>query len=331
MYSPTASGTLNGVEIPHRSIVNMLMSMRNSPGIDTSDVVLALSHPAFHASLLELWLPLCVGAQTVIVPDLARHDGSSLRTVIEASHTTVLQSSPTILRKLLDAGWQGHSKLKLLVGGEPIDSSLVARLQACCQELWQMFGHTETASWVATKRLTSDDQVTLGDPIYNTTWCVLDDHLQRIPPGVPGELFVTGLSLTKGYWNRSELNAQRFIEGSVPGLNSQKGFRTGEIVRRLATGELEWMGNRHHQLMIQGRDVNVRDIETVLHQHPSVDHAAVLLRDETVRGPELVAYLFASEDRLANLDRKALTREHSPIDSRQTAELYVASTLRLLE
>jgi acyl transferase domain-containing protein/glutamate-1-semialdehyde aminotransferase/non-ribosomal peptide synthetase component F/thioesterase domain-containing protein len=309
LYYPNPSGLLNGVELSHRSIVNMLASMQQTPGLSPSDVVLALSHYAYHQSLLELWLPLSVGAQSVIAADVVRQDASALRSLISTSGVTVIQASPTMLRKLLSGGWQGQGNLKILVGGEIVDEVLAERLQPCCDELWHVYGHRETSSWILTKRLRAASKVTLDSPIHNTSCFIVDDDFQPVPLGVPGELLIAGRSLAIGYRNSRELNAHRFIQGATTDHDHQTRFRTGERVRRLCNGELDWMGNRDSQVMVQGRDANLLDIEAALHQHASVDNVAVILRDEHASVPELVAYIFVSEHKLASLNRKALTSE----------------------
>src|SRR5205085_1957488 len=180
------------------------------PGLGAEDVLLAITTLSFDIAGLELWLPLVTGAKVVIAPREVSADGPRLARLIKDSGATVVQATPTTWRMLLDSGWSGDKRLKILCGGEAIDRELADRLLDRCGELWNMYGPTETTIWSTTERLSRGQQITIGRPIANTQVYILNGGFQPAPVGVTGELFIGGDGVARGYLDRPELTSDRF-------------------------------------------------------------------------------------------------------------------------
>ncbi len=290
IYTSGSTGKPKGVRLPHRSAVNFLHSMREEPGLDAEDVVLAVTTISFDPSVLELFLPLMVGARAVIVSRGVAGDGRRLSECIARSQITLMQATPATWRLLLDSGWKGNNRLKILCGGEALSSDLAARLLARSASLWNVYGPTETTVWSSCHRVApSEWPIPIGRPIANMEMYILDSHLNPVPAGVPGELCIGGAGVAEGYHNRSELTAEKFIPSPFhPGTRL---YRTGDLSRYLASGEIELLGRIDNQVKIRGFRVELGEIETALSGHPKVRQAVVAARGDVPGDRRLAAYI----------------------------------------
>ena len=290
MFTSGSTGRPKGVEIPHRALVNFLHSMRNEPGIESSDVMLAVTTLSFDISGLELYLPLTVGASVVIASPEAALGGDQLARLMENHHVTMLQATPTTYRLLLAAGWTGAAQRRLLVGGEAVPADLVAELVARSPSVWNMYGPTETTIWSTCARLEAS-RVVIGKPIANTRVYVLGASLERLAVGVKGELYIGGDGLARGYIGRPELTAERFVPNPFGDARSPVLYRTGDLARMLPGGDLECLGRIDSQVKLRGFRVELGEIEHVLGTNPALKGAVVLLREDTPGDKRLVAYV----------------------------------------
>ncbi len=214
IYTSGTTGTPKGVAIEHGALLNLLRSMQQSPGLTPDDTLVAITTLAFDIAALELLLPLLTGAKLVIATTAEVHDGRLLLALLERTQATVLQATPGAWRILIDAGWNAHStpRLKALCGGEALPRDLADRILPRAAQLWNLYGPTETTIWsTATRVLPGTGPLRLGPPIANTQLYILDPHLQPQPIGIPGELYIAGDGLARGYWNRPELTAEKFL------------------------------------------------------------------------------------------------------------------------
>jgi amino acid adenylation domain-containing protein len=293
IYTSGSTGQPKGVEIEHRSVANFLASMRDTPGVDPSDRVLAITTVAFDIAVLELFLPLCVGATIVMASDEVARDPARLRTLIDASSITVLQATPATWRLLIEAGWKGSRGLKALCGGEALSTELAEQLLDRCGSLWNMYGPTETTVWSAALRVDKiASSVPIGRPIANTQLYVLDGNAQPLPIGVPGELWIGGDGVARGYHERPDLNAQRFAANSF--VAGARAYRTGDRVRRRSDGLFDFLGRFDFQVKIQGFRIELGEIESALRRHPSVREAVVVAREDREGERRLVTYWTSS-------------------------------------
>ncbi|WFF05871.1 amino acid adenylation domain-containing protein [Micromonospora sp. WMMD1076] len=305
IYTSGSTGRPKGVQIPHRALDNFLRSMRDRPGIDRDDVLLAVTSLSFDISVLELLLPLTTGARVVLVPRTVAADGRELARVLDRADATIMQATPSTWRMLVESGWSGSPRLRMLCGGEALPPGLAAALRTRGAELWNMYGPTETTVWSAVWRA-RPGPILLGEPVANTGLHVLDRHGQLVPPGVPGELHIGGAGLARGYLNRPDLTADRFVELTVP---AGRFYRTGDLVRRRADGGLEFLGRIDHQVKVRGFRIELGEIEEVLAAHPAVGAAVVTAREHT-GDTRLVAYLAAADVPAAQI--VAFLRERLP-------------------
>ena len=280
--------------------------MAQEPGLSSADTLLAVTTLSFDIAALELYLPLIVGARVVVVPREIAVDGSQLANLLTTSRATVMQATPATWQMLLEAGWTGKADLKVLSGGEAIALELAQQLLACCAELWNMYGPTETTIWSTIHRMTADDmQVLVGRPIANTQVYILDQQQNPTPIGVPGELYIGGDGLARGYLNRPELTAERFVEisGKVAKWQSVHDtdpatlrlYCTGDLARYLPDGRIECLGRLDHQVKVRGFRIELGEIEAHLLPHPAVAQCVVVAREDSPGDKRLVAYLVAAQ------------------------------------
>jgi amino acid adenylation domain-containing protein len=218
---------------------------------------------SFDIAVLEIYLPLIVGARVVLASREVATDGIKLRAAIEAHSVTVLQATPTTWRLILAAGLAANGpRLKALCGGEALPIDLADALRPVVTELWNMYGPTETCVWSSCARV-DGAAITLGRPIANTYFRVLDIHGQLVPPGVAGELYIGGDGLARGYSRLPELTAERFVpdEHGEPG---QRLYRTGDEVRYRGDGTIEYLGRLDHQVKLRGFRIELGEIEATL-------------------------------------------------------------------
>lgn len=292
IYTSGSTGKPKGVEVTHRNVVNLLNSMRKKPGLSSTDTLVAVTTISFDISGLELYLPLIVGAKLVVASRPVASDGLQLLELLARSGVTVMQATPITFRLLLEAGWKGTPHFKALCGGEALPRELCNRIIACGVPLWNMYGPTETTIWSATSEVfAGDGPVTVGPPIDNTQFYVLDSRLQPVPMGVAGELFIAGDGVARGYYKRAELTAERFLANPFAGAASNRMYRTGDLVRRLPNGHFEFLGRLDGQIKLRGFRIELGEIEAALSSHPAVKQAVVLVREDTPGDKRLVAYL----------------------------------------
>ncbi len=292
IYTSGSTGKPKGVEIPHRAHVNLLLAMADEPGMSASDVMLAITTIAFDIASLELLLPLIVGGRVVVASREMTVDGERLLAELERVEATVLQATPTTWRLLLEAGLAGRRKLKMLCGGEALAADLAQRLVATGGDLWNMYGPTETTVWSAVSRV-HDSTVTIGRAIANTQIYVLDELRQPQPIGVPGELYIGGDGLARGYFKRAEMTAERFVRDSFAPTPAARMYRTGDLVRYLPNGESEFLGRIDRQVKLRGYRIELAEIEARIMEVPGVRETAVILRNDPSGEPWLVAYVVA--------------------------------------
>jgi amino acid adenylation domain-containing protein len=290
IYTSGSTGEPKGVEIEHRAVVNMLASMRRRPGLGAEDTMLAITTLAFDISALEIFLPLACGACAVIAPSETIVDGMALANLIERCGASVMQATPITLRMLLDAGWAGIPRLKILCGGEAWTTELASQLLPRCASLWNMYGPTETTVWSAVAKVEAGRPIVIGPPIANTRFYVLDGALEPVPVGVPGELHIGGDGLARGYLHKAELTRERFVTDPFVAEPGARMYRTGDLVRRLTDGTLEFLGRLDHQVKIRGYRIELGEIETALARHPGVKRCVVVAREDAQGDRRLVAY-----------------------------------------
>ncbi|HEY0685970.1 MAG TPA: amino acid adenylation domain-containing protein, partial [Steroidobacter sp.] len=303
IYTSGSTGQPKGVMIEHQAVVNFLHSMQRDVGIDQSDVLLSVTSLSFDIAALELYLPLTVGARTVLATRESARQPEHLFQLIEHRGITIMQATPSTWRMLADHGWPRSSRpLKALCGGEALSDDLAGRLLRHMPALWNLYGPTETTIWSTVHYITAQQpEPLIGRPLANTQLYVLDAQRNPVPIGVAGELHIGGAGLARGYLNRPELTAERFIinpfhDRSEP-ASGERLYTTGDRVRYLPDGNLEYLGRSDDQVKIRGFRIELGEIENQLMQHPDVGAAVVLAREDVAGHKMLVAYVTTRADR----------------------------------
>jgi amino acid adenylation domain-containing protein len=296
IYTSGSTGTPKGVAISHRAVVNLLISMARKPGLSQDDVLVAVTTLSFDIAVLELQLPLTVGATVVIAPRASAVDGHALSVLMEHHRATVLQATPATWRLLLETGWSGSFLCKALVGGEAMTQDLAERLTATGVELWNMYGPTETTVWSTCANMTDASKATtIGRPIANTHVWIMDARKGLCPVGVPGELFIGGAGVALGYWNRPNLTAERFVPNPFSTVPGERMYRTGDRARYLPDGSIEFLGRLDDQVKIRGFRIELGEIEAALGEHASLREAVVLAWEDPPGDKRLVAYVVPAD------------------------------------
>jgi amino acid adenylation domain-containing protein len=288
IYTSGSTGLPKGVEVSHRAVVNLLCSMTRSPGISSRDVLYAVTTVSFDIAALELFLPLIVGAKVVIAERDAVMDGYRALHQLEDVAATILQATPAGWRLMLEAGFSAKPGFKMLCGGEALPRELADRLLQGSGELWNMYGPTETTIWSSCARVSAGtDPISVGAPIANTQFYVLDGNEEPVPYGVPGQLHIGGDGVARGYYKRTELTGEKFI---LNPFRSGRLYRTGDLARWSPSGALEVMGRIDQQIKLRGFRIELGEIESVLMQKAQLAAVAVILREDVPGAPRLVAY-----------------------------------------
>ncbi|MEH2412352.1 non-ribosomal peptide synthetase [Nostoc sp.] len=298
IYTSGSTGIPKGVKVPHRTVVNLLASMREQPGLIQQDILLSVTTLSFDIAVLEIFLPLIVGATTFIVSREVATDGEKLLTALNHSKATVMQATPATWQLLLAAGWQGSQHLKILCGGEALSPALAKELVNRAQSVWNMYGPTETTVWSTCYSIPEDGIPLIGQPIANTQIYLLDGSLQPVPVGVPGEMYIGGAGITLGYLNRPELTKERFISNPFSQEPNARLYRTGDLARYRTDGNLEYLQRIDDQVKIRGFRIELGEVELALAQYPGVQQAVVIAPEVVPGEKRLVGYVVPNSEQI---------------------------------
>ncbi|MET3052183.1 amino acid adenylation domain-containing protein [Pseudomonas alkylphenolica] len=299
IYTSGSTGQPKGVQVRHGALANHMAWMQQALQLQAEDRVLQKTAISFDASVWEFWLPLQNGAQLQLASPALSQDLSLLWQEIAAERITVLQMAPSLLQALLaqaDAAQLASLRLVLL-GGEALGAALVTQLQA----LWRgriinLYGPTEAtidSCHHSIDGLVDSAIASIGLPIDNVRVYVLDTQLQACPQGSAGELCIAGAGLARGYHQRPGLTAERFVPDPFAS-NGERLYRSGDLARRRADGNLDYLSRIDHQVKIRGLRIELGEIEAHLLQQPGIAEAAVLAQP-TANGAQLVAYLASAQ------------------------------------
>ncbi|MEA2694434.1 MAG: hypothetical protein QOJ16_3821, partial [Acidobacteriota bacterium] len=300
LYTSGSTGRPKGVEVRHAGVVAFLAAMASAPSLQATDTLLAVTTVSFDIAALEIFLPLAVGGRVVLASRETASDGSLLAAALARVGASALQATPATWRMLLAAGWRGEPGLKALCGGEALPRDLAAELRGRVGELWNLYGPTETTIWSTLDRVGEDEPgegaLPIGRPIPGTRARVLDRHLETVPPGAVGELWLGGAGVARGYHGRPDLTAERFLPDPWSPEPGARLYRTGDIVRYLPGGRLAYLGRADQQVKVRGFRIEPGEVEAVLTAHPAVDQAVVMAREDRPGDRRLVAYVVAREE-----------------------------------
>ncbi|MFD3698355.1 amino acid adenylation domain-containing protein [Streptomyces sp. NPDC058646] len=293
IYTSGSTGVPKGVAVPHGAVANLLHSVTREPGIGAEDVLVAVTSLSFDISVLELFAPLTVGAQVVVAPRETVRDPGALGTLLSGSGATLMQATPSLWAALAGGGWTGLAGLRALSGGEALTQDLAERLLELTDEVWNLYGPTETTIWSTVGRVLPGEQVTVGHPVARTVCYVLDGQGRPVPRGATGELVIGGAGVSCGYWQRPDLTAAAFVPDPVDPRGATV-YRTGDLARHLPDGRICVTGRADQQVKILGHRIELGETEHFLGAHPAVAQAVVVLDRAHRPAPRMVAFLTAT-------------------------------------
>ncbi|MFC1975075.1 amino acid adenylation domain-containing protein [Chloroflexota bacterium] len=319
IYTSGSTGQPKGVVIAHQAIGNHLLWRQQTYPLTTHDRFLHKASLSFDISVWEIFAPLIAGARLILARPGGQMDSAYLVRLIADQKITNIHFPPTMLQLFLEEkGVTECSSLqRVFCGGESMPIELkdhfFERLDA---ELHHQYGPTETTVDVIIRQCKPTDNravVPIGHPIANTKIYILDANLQLVPIGVFGELHVGGLSLARGYLNRSNLTGEKFIADPFSAEPGARLYKTGDIGRYLLDGNIEFLGRRDHQVKIRGFRIELGEIEAILRQHPAIREAVVIVQEDEPGGKRLVTYLVPDQEQpLSTSELRAYLKRKLP-------------------
>ncbi len=298
IYTSGSTGRPKGVLVPHAGAVNRLLWAQDAYPVTVADRVLHKASFSFDFSVWECFGPLIAGARLVLARPGEQRDPSQLVRTIRQQEITLVHFIPSMLQVFVaEEGVEACTSLRYVFsGGEALPAELAER----CRErvpavLRNQYGPTEisidTTDWICRPEDSRRGFVPLGLPLANTALYILDQTLSPMPPGVAGELCVGGAGVTRGYWQRPDLTAEKFVPDPFSGQRGARLYRTGDRALRLLDGNVKFLGRMDHQVKIRGFRIELGEIEATLASHPAVRECVLLVREDTPGSRLLVAYV----------------------------------------
>jgi len=305
MYTSGSTGQPNGVALAHRGVVSLLTDFQQRQPIAAGDACSWWTSISFDVSVYELFSAWLAGGTLHVIPEPVRLAGPALLEWLHSRHVRSAYLPPFLLADL--AAWVHSSPTpldlrRLLVGVEPIPEHLLLSICAQLPDLCLLNGYGPTETTICSTLYAvaptgpSHQNTPIGRPVANTQIYLLDRHVQPVPIGVVGEIYIGGGGLARGYLNRPQLTAERFLPHPFSSQPAARLYRTGDLARYLPDGTLEFLGRRDSQVKLHGTRIELGEIEATLAQHPQVKQAAVLLRQDPRGNRRLVAYLVPIQD-----------------------------------
>ncbi|MDJ1175086.1 non-ribosomal peptide synthetase [Roseofilum capinflatum] len=324
IYTSGSTGQPKGVLIQHDNVVRLFATTESWFGFNNNDVWTLFHSYAFDFSVWEIWGALLYGGCLVVVPYWISRSPKDFYELLCLHKVTVLNQTPSAFRQLIQveelSETQEPLNLRLVIfGGEALEIKSLEpwfdRHGDRSPQLINMYGITETTVHVTYRPLTISDlnrnSSPIGLPISDLQVYILDSHLQPVPIGIPGELHIGGAGLARGYLNRSELTAQKFIPNPFSDEPGSRLYKTGDKARYLPDGNIEFIGRIDNQVKIRGFRIELGEIEATLTQHPEISSAVVIVREDSPGDKRLVAYIVAKKE-VASSDLRGFLKTKLP-------------------
>ncbi|MEK6278967.1 MAG: amino acid adenylation domain-containing protein [Acidobacteriota bacterium] len=292
IYTSGSTGQPKGVAIEHASATTFIHWAGEIFDQQALGGVLFSTSICFDLSIFELFVTLSHGGQIILADNALQ-----LPELQDGAEVTLINTVPSAMAALVRTRAVPDSVRVVNLAGEPLSEELVAEIYATTQveKVYNLYGPTEDTTYSTYTLVSSGEWVTIGRPVANTRVYVLDEHWQPVPVGVVGELYLGGSGLARGYWRRPELTAEKFIPDSLSGEKGKRLYRTGDKVRYLANGKLEFLGRADHQMKLRGYRIELGEIESVLRRNDQVREAIVVVQEPAGGEKQLVAYVVADD------------------------------------
>ncbi|MGZ4107887.1 MAG: amino acid adenylation domain-containing protein, partial [Tumebacillaceae bacterium] len=304
IYTSGTTGHPKGVALGHRGPLNLIKYLASVSPLATGDGFSMWTSFGFDVSVYEIFSALCFGGRLHFVPDAVRAESVSYFKWLQEQDIQVSYVPPFMVKDLANWIKQEGNTLplrRLLVGVEPIQEHLLVEIGRALPGLIILNGYGPTEASIASTIYQVDPSemhirnAPIGRPVANTTAYVLDSRLQPVPTGVAGEVYIGGVGLARGYLNRADLTAEKFVANPFAEKKGERLYKTGDLARYLADGNIEFVGRVDHQVKVRGFRIELGEIEAVLAQHADVTSAVVLVREDVPGDKRIVAYV-AAED-----------------------------------
>ncbi len=323
IYTSGSTGKPKGVLVEHRGLCNLIMAQILAFNVHPNSHVLQFASFSFDASVSEIFMALLSGARLSLGTKESLQPGPALLQLLRDQTITIATLSPSILTAM--PAEELPDLHTIIAAGESCSADIVA-LWSRNRQFFNAYGPTEvTICATISESLKEGQKPVIGRPIANTQIYLLDQYLQLVPIGIPGELYIGGAGITRGYLNRPELTAERFIAHPFSNIPNTRLYKTGDLARYLPNGNIEFLGRLDHQVKLRGLRIELGEIEAVLTEYPAVHHAVVVARTDVPGNTRLVAYVMLYKEQIATIDD---LKSHM---MRQVPAYMVPSSFILLE
>jgi amino acid adenylation domain-containing protein len=304
LYTSGSTGKPKGAKITNRNIVNLFCSLEIEPGIKETDRVPFISTISFDIASFELFFPLFKGATLVIPEHETPSDGRLFNEMLDKEKISLVVATPTTYQMLLDSGWSKKLPIKIWCCGEPLPAKLAKELIQRSEELWTLYGPTEVTIFSSCKHIKSEETIiSVGGPIANMQYYIVDEHMNLLPPNAIGEIAIGGDGVGKGYLGKPELTASKYIPNIFSNKKDAIMYLSGDIGKLLPSNEVMCLGRIDHQVKVRGHRIEIGEIEHALTSIKGIKSAIVLAKTDI-----LVAFIVVDYEITSELDEIRLWR-----------------------
>ncbi|AWG22183.1 hypothetical protein FFWV33_12000 [Flavobacterium faecale] len=296
LYTSGSTGKPKGAKITNKNVVNLLYSLENEPGIKETDRVPFISTISFDIASFELFFPLFKGAVLVLPDHETSSDGRLFYEMLEKERISLIVATPTTYQMLLDSGWSKKLPIKIWCCGEPLPAKLASELIKRSEELWTLYGPTEVTIFSSCKHIKDEETIiSVGPPINNMQYYIVDEQLNLLPPNTVGEIAIGGDGVGKGYLGKPELTAAKYLPNKFSDKKDAIMYLSGDIGKLLTSNEVMCLGRIDHQVKVRGHRIEIGEIEHVLTSIKGIKSAIVLAKNDILIAFVVADYEYASE------------------------------------
>jgi amino acid adenylation domain-containing protein len=293
LFTSGSTGRPKGVALEHRCATSFIQWGKQVFTAKELEGVLFSTSVCFDLSVFEIFVTLCAGGKIIIAPDVLR-----LPDLHAKNEITLINTVPSAISELLRLNCVPDSVKTINLAGEPLSDSLAAQIYTSTkvERVYNLYGPTETTTYSTYTLVPRGGSVTVGKPIANTLVYILDSNRKPVPIGVPGELFIAGAGVARGYYGRDDLTSERFVANPFSGRPGVRMYRTGDVCSWLPNGDIRYVGRADHQVKLRGFRIELGEIEAAMERHPAVRKAFAMVREDRPGMKRLVGYFENKKD-----------------------------------